>query len=100
MIEGLMRMMDSDIVGPINLGNPEETSVKELAEKIIKLASSKSTVEFGQLPTDDPQRRQPNISQAKKELAWQPQVSLHDGLHKTIEYFQRTQSGPGGSSDN
>jgi UDP-glucuronate decarboxylase len=98
MIDGLMRMMDSDITGPVNLGNPEETPVKSLAEKIIELTGSTSTLTTQPLPTDDPQRRQPDISQAQQLLKWQPRISLTDGLLKTIYYFQRTQSGPAGKS--
>ena len=89
LIEGFIRMMDTpkEIVGPINLGNPGEFTIKELAEKIIALTKSKSKLDFRELPQDDPVRRRPDISQAKKLLSWQPQVDLNTGLQKTISYF-------------
>lgn len=100
MIDGLIKMMDSDTIGPINLGNPEEASVKTLAEKIIELTGSTSTIDTQELPTDDPQRRQPDISQAERILHWQPTISLKEGLTKTIDYFRKIQSGPGGNNVN
>ena len=91
LVNGLVKMMDSkdEFVGPVNLGNPDEMSIVQLAELIIKLTSSKSRIIFEQLPMDDPQQRQPDISLAKKELKWQPETKLKDGLEKTISYFRK-----------
>jgi UDP-glucuronate decarboxylase len=95
LIEGFVRFMDltkaADGVGPgpINLGNPIEFTIKELAELIIKITNSKSRLVYQQLPSDDPIQRQPNISLAKKHLnQWQPQIKLEDGLKRTISYFE------------
>ena len=91
-VECLVRMMNSsraDFTGPMNIGNPNEKTVLELAEKIIKLTGSKSKIMFMSLPSDDPTRRKPDISLAKKELDWEPQYSLDRGLENTIEYFKR-----------
>ena len=89
---GLMALMDSpdDVTGPINLGNPAEATILELAEKIVSMTSSNSKIEFKPLPTDDPRRRQPDISLAKERLSWEPTVRLEDGLKETIAYFRRT----------
>jgi UDP-glucuronate decarboxylase len=90
MIEGLVKMMDSDSwTGPVNLGNPAEFTVKQLAELIIKLTGSKSKIVYKPLPQDDPKQRKPDISLAKEKLAWQPSVQLEAGLAKTIEYFKK-----------
>jgi UDP-glucuronate decarboxylase len=75
--------------GPINIGNPVEFTVRELAEKVIGLTGSKSKIVQEPLPMDDPRQRQPDISKAKRELGWQPSVPLEDGLVKTIDYFRR-----------
>jgi len=90
MIEGFLRMMHSErgFTGPVNIGNPCEFTMLELAEKIIKLVGSKSKLLFMPLPIDDPKQRQPDISLAKEKLAWQPTVSLEDGLKETIKYFR------------
>lgn len=90
MIEGFVRMMASsaEFVGPINLGNPGEFAMLELAEKIISLVGSKSKLCFCPLPQDDPMQRQPDISLAAEKLEWQPKVSLDDGLKETIRYFK------------
>jgi UDP-glucuronate decarboxylase len=91
LLEGMTRMMDGpdDFVGPINIGNPDEFSISELANKVIDLTGSKSKVVFKPLPTDDPLQRQPDISLASEKLKWQPVVKLKDGLKKTIEYFDK-----------
>lgn len=91
LIEGMTRMMNSqkEFVGPVNLGNPEEYTIYELAEKIISLTHSTSAIVFKNLPQDDPLKRQPVIDLAKKELDWKPYVSLEMGLQKTIHYFQK-----------
>ena len=91
LIEGLIRMMDqSQQIGPVNLGNPSEITVKDLAEKTCAMTSSQSPIEYLPLPADDPRQRQPDISLAKKLLNWQPSTSLETGLEKTIAYFRKT----------
>ncbi len=91
LIEVFVRLMDSsdDIIGPVNAGNPEEFTIKELAEKIIKLTGSSSSIEYKSLPEDDPACRQPDISIAKEMLAWTPKMKLEEGLKKTIPYFEK-----------
>ncbi len=90
LIEGMTRFMDSraDFVGPVNIGNPVEFSILELAEQIIALIGGPSKIEFHELPQDDPKQRQPDITLARKELDWQPKVSLEDGLKETVAYFR------------
>jgi len=92
LIDGMMRMMDTQagITGPINLGNPHEFTMLELAETILKLTASKSRLAFHPLPQDDPRQRQPDISLARSTLDWSPSISLEDGLRETVEYFRRT----------
>jgi len=87
---GLIGLMDSDddFIGPVNLGNPREISILQMAEKIIDMAGSDSRIVYEPLPADDPHRRQPDISVAKEKLNWQPKVGLEEGLKKTIEYFR------------
>ena len=88
LIEGFIRLMASDeFTGPVNLGNPVEFTIKELAEKIIKMTNSKSKLTLNPLPQDDPKQRQPDITLAKKELNWEPKIKLEQGLTKTIRYF-------------
>jgi len=89
LIEGLYALATSDINTPVNLGNPEEYDVLELANKIIKLTSSHSTIVHKPLPVDDPKTRQPDISKAREKLNWQPKVSVDDGLSQTIEWFKK-----------
>lgn len=90
LVEGFIRMMNTDknLLGPINLGNPGEFTMLELAEKVIELTGSKSKISFKPLPQDDPKQRQPDITLAKKELGWEPTVNLEQGLEKTISYFK------------
>ena len=90
MVEAIMRMMNGpdDFVGPVNLGNPGEYSMLELAENIVRLTRSKSRLEFQPSPMDDPRRRQPDIGLAKEKLGWEPAVRLQEGLEKTISYFR------------
>lgn len=89
LVEGLISLMDQDeISGPINLGNPDEHSIKELAELIIELTSSSSEIVYRPLPQDDPMRRKPDISQARSKLNWEPKVKLEEGLPQVIEYFR------------
>ena len=89
LIEALVRTMNSDeFVGPVNIGNPAEFTVLELAEKVLALTGSKSRIALKPLPSDDPVRRCPDISLAKSKLGWEPRVGLEEGLGKTIEYFR------------
>ena len=90
LIEGMVRMMDTedDFTGPINIGNPNEFPVLELAERVIRMTGSTSKIVFKPLPTDDPKQRQPDIKLAKEKLGWQPTVVLEDGLKRMIEYFK------------
>jgi len=92
LIDGMLKMMDSDkeFVGPVNLGNPFEFSMLELATKILTITGSKSKLVFLPLPQDDPKQRKPNIDQAKSMLDWEPKVGIDDGLTVTIEYFRRS----------
>lgn len=88
MVNGMIKMMDQDgFIGPVNLGNPVENTIMELAEKVIELTGSKSKIGIKSLPQDDPEQRQPDITLAKKKLNWMPETNLNDGLRKTIEYF-------------
>jgi UDP-glucuronate decarboxylase len=90
LIDGIVRLMESpgDFVGPVNLGNPVECTMLELAEKILNLVGSKSTIEFKPLPLDDPKQRRPDISLAKSVLDWKPSVELEEGLKETVAYFR------------
>lgn len=91
LVDGLVGMMNQDAeIGPINLGNPVEFTIRELAEHVLRLTDSKSRIEFRPLPQDDPVQRQPDISLAKDVLGWQPKVALEDGLKETIAYFRKT----------
>ena len=91
LVEGMVRMMNSreDFVGPVNIGNPNEFTIAELAEKVIELTGTKSKIIYEDLPSDDPLQRQPDITLAKKELNWKPNIQLEDGLKKTIDYFKQ-----------
>jgi UDP-glucuronate decarboxylase len=91
LVDGLVRLMGTpeSVTGPINLGNPDEFSIRALAETVIELTGSSSRI----LPTDDPRQRQPDISKAKETLDWKPSAQLRDGLRKTIGYFERLMQG-------
>lgn len=90
LIDGMIRMMNSndDLIGPINIGNPSEFTMLELAEKVIQFTGSKSKIIFQPLPQDDPRQRKPDITLAKDMLQWQPKVDLDEGLKNTIKYFE------------
>jgi UDP-glucuronate decarboxylase len=91
LIEGMVRMMSNTdgFVGPVNIGNPDEFTIKELAEKVLELLpNSTSTIVYKDLPQDDPKQRRPNIALAKEKLDWEPTIKLEQGLLKTIEYFK------------
>ncbi len=92
LIDGLIKLMESpdEVTGPINLGNPVELSIRELAESVIRMTGSTSELVFHPLPQDDPIQRQPDITRAREQLGWSPRVPLEDGLEATITYFQRT----------
>jgi UDP-glucuronate decarboxylase len=89
LVEGLMRLMDSpdDVTGPINLGNPGEFTMVELAERVIELTGSRSRIEYQPLPQDDPRQRRPDIGLAQEVLGWSPTVDLASGLERTVAYF-------------
>jgi UDP-glucuronate decarboxylase len=91
LIDGMIRMMDcrDDFVGPVNIGNPHEFTILELANKTIELTGSKSKIIYKPLPQDDPLQRQPVIELARKELNWAPTIYLEEGLKKTISYFKK-----------
>jgi dTDP-glucose 4,6-dehydratase len=88
LIEGIYRLLMSDLNEPCNIGNPAEMTIREFAETVLRLTGSKSTLTFEPLPTDDPKVRQPDISRAKEKLGWEPQVSLEKGLGETVRFFQ------------
>jgi UDP-glucuronate decarboxylase len=90
LINGFVKLMDTDhgFTGPVNLGNPGEFSMLELAETVLSLTGSTSELIFKDLPEDDPKQRQPDISIAKGKLEWEPKISLKEGLEKTISYFE------------
>ena len=90
LIDGFIKMMELGTVGPVNLGNPGEFSMLELANLVIELTSSKSKIRYEELPEDDPKQRQPDISLAHVELGWEPKIDLRDGLKKTIAYFSKS----------
>ncbi|QFT76308.1 UDP-glucuronic acid decarboxylase family protein [Erythrobacter sp. THAF29] len=91
LVEGFMRLMETDetVTGPVNLGNPGEFTIKELAEKVIAMTGSRSKLTFLDLPSDDPKQRRPDIAKAKELLDWQPTIQLEEGLAKTIAYFEK-----------
>jgi UDP-glucuronate decarboxylase len=90
LIEGMIRLMESreELTGPLNIGNPGEFTMLQLAETVLRLVGGSSRLVFQPLPSDDPKQRQPDISLARKELDWQPKVALEDGLKETIDYFR------------
>ncbi|MEK6568143.1 MAG: UDP-glucuronic acid decarboxylase family protein [Candidatus Omnitrophota bacterium] len=88
LIEGIWRLINSDTNLPVNIGNPDEMCLVDLAKHIIRISQSKSKIEYRKLPIDDPKQRRPDISRARKHLKWQPKVALEDGLTRTIEWFR------------
>ena len=91
LIEGMLRMMSTppDVTGPINIGNPREFTIRELADLVIELTASKSKLNFEPLPADDPKQRKPDISRVKAVFGWEPKTQLREGLAKTIAYFDK-----------
>jgi dTDP-glucose 4,6-dehydratase len=95
LVDGIIRLMLSKENDPVNIGNPREMTIEEIARTIIRMTRSKSRIVHAPLPTDDPKVRQPDITRARTLLGWEPKVALEEGLLKTIEYF-RTKVGAGG----
>ncbi len=89
LVDGVIRLMESDINDPVNIGNPHEMTIEDIARTIIRLAGSKSRIVYRPLPEDDPKVRQPDITRARTLLGWEPKVGLEEGLTKTLEYFRR-----------
>ena len=93
LIEAMIRVMnntDDSFIGPVNIGNPNEFTIRELAEKVIKLTGTKSGFVIKDLPSDDPRQRQPDISLAKEIIGWSPKIEIDEGLVKTIDYFRKS----------
>ena len=90
LIDGIFKLAMSDFHEPVNLGNPREMTIKQFADEIIRITGTKSTIEYKPLPEDDPKVRQPDISRAKKVLAWEPRVSFEEGITRTIKYFRES----------
>ena len=88
LVDGMIKMMESSFIGPINLGNPSERKIIDFAKLIIKLTRSKSKIVYKPLPADDPTQRKPDIKLAKEKLDWEPKIDIKEGLIKTIEYFK------------
>jgi UDP-glucuronate decarboxylase len=88
LVEGFVRLMASEVTGPVNLGNPGEFTIRELAEMIVEMTGSRSEIVLRPLPQDDPMQRRPDISRAKQDLGWEPTIALRDGLARTIAYFE------------
>lgn len=100
MLDGLIRMMNNgdDFIGPVNLGNPEEFTIRELADAVLRLTGSSSPVEHRPLPPDDPERRRPDITLARDRLGWEPRTQLAEGLVPTVEYFRSVLADPAGGA--
>jgi dTDP-glucose 4,6-dehydratase len=88
LVDGMYRLMMSDVVEPVNIGNPQEMTILELAQTIVSLTGSRSQIVYKPLPVDDPKVRQPDITRAQELLGWAPHISLREGLERTIAYFQ------------
>ena len=91
LVDGLVRLMNTgdEVTGPVNLGNPAEFTIRELAEKVLRLTGSRARIVAAPLPADDPAQRRPDIAKAQELLGWQPKITLDDGLARTVEYFRR-----------
>jgi len=88
-VEGVIRLMESKVNDPVNIGNPHEMTIEEIARTIIRMSGSKSKLVYRPLPVDDPKVRQPDITRARTLLGWEPKVGLEEGLTKTLDYFRR-----------
>jgi dTDP-glucose 4,6-dehydratase len=93
LVDGLWRLMRASVNEPVNLGNPQEMTLLELAKRIVRLTSSRSEIVFAPLPVDDPKVRQPDIGRARALLGWEPRVDVDEGLRLTIDWFKRTLRG-------
>ena len=89
LVEGLIRLMNGDYIGPVNLGNPDEYTILELAQTIQKMINPNAEIKFEPLPSDDPRRRRPDITKAKTWLNWEPTIPLQEGLRLTVEDFRK-----------
>jgi dTDP-glucose 4,6-dehydratase len=89
LVEGIYRLLNTDFHDPVNVGNPTEITILEFAEEVLKLAGSKSKIEFRPLPQDDPKVRQPDITRARQLLGWEPRVGRDEGLRRTMAYFKK-----------
>lgn len=94
LIDGLVRLMNTDetVTGPINIGNPREMTIRELAERAVAMSGSTSSIVYKPLPTDDPKQRQPDITRARTTLGWEPKVTLEEGMQRTIDYFRQLET--------
>jgi UDP-glucuronate decarboxylase len=94
LIEGLVRLMNTDdtVTGPINIGNPREMTIRDLAERAVAMSGSSSSIVYTPLPTDDPKQRQPDITRARTTLGWEPKVTLEEGMQRTIDYFRQLEA--------
>jgi dTDP-glucose 4,6-dehydratase len=93
LVDGIIRLMNSDVNEPVNIGNPHEMTIEEIASTIIRMTGSTSRIVHGELPTDDPKVRQPDITRARSLLGWEPKVGLEEGLTRTIDYFRKKLGG-------
>ena len=89
LVDGIIRLLDSDLNDPVNIGNPQEMTIEEIARTIIRLTGSSSQLVYRPLPEDDPKVRQPDITRARTLLGWEPKVPLEEGLTKTLDYFRK-----------
>ena len=89
LVDGILRLMDSNVNDPVNIGNPHEMTIEQIAKDILRLTGSKSQLVYRPLPEDDPKVRQPDITRARTLLGWEPKVGLEEGLQKTLAYFRR-----------
>jgi dTDP-glucose 4,6-dehydratase len=89
LVDGILRLADSSTHDPVNIGNPHEVTIEEIARTIIRLVGSKSQIVYRPLPVDDPKQRRPDITRARTLLGWEPKVGLEEGLLKTVDYFKR-----------
>src|SRR6516165_1047575 len=94
LVEGIVRLLDAGCHDPVNLGNPSEVTILEFAREILALSGSTSKIDSRPLPQDDPKLRRPDISRARKLLGWEPRIDRHEGLKRTLAYFQRKIAGP------
>jgi dTDP-glucose 4,6-dehydratase len=88
LVDGILRLMESDTNEPVNIGNPQEVTIEEIARTIIRLVGSSSTIVYRPLPVDDPRQRRPDITRARTLLGWEPKVGLEEGLLRTVDYFK------------